>query len=110
MSTENKQGYKRGFWKDHSEAWKSSGLTQIAYCAEHGIGYKSFVYQHNRMASKSKQTPIKFIEAKQESIAVTSQVAGLQLMLPNGIRVGIGNDVTATLLQTVLSIAGAMRC
>ncbi len=33
-----------GFWKEHSEAWKASGLTQEAYCEQEGISYNSFVY------------------------------------------------------------------
>ncbi len=49
MSSESKPIYKQGFWKEHSEAWKSSGLTQAAYCAEQGISYQSIVYQHNRI-------------------------------------------------------------
>lgn len=110
MSSETKHAYKQGFWKEHSELWKSSGLTQVAYCAEQGISYQSFVYQHNRMANKSKQTAMNFVEAKPEAIAVNTQTAGLQLMLPNGIRIGITSEVNAVLLKTVLTIAGAMPC
>lgn len=103
-------GYKQGFWKEHSESWKTSGLTQQAYCEQEGISYRSFIYQHNRLASKSKKASLKFIEAKPESVAISSQAAGLQLMLPNGIRIGIGADINPVLLQTVLSVAGAFQC
>jgi hypothetical protein len=51
MSSENKHAYKQDFWREHSEAWKTSGLMQVAYCVEQGISYQSFIYQHNRMAS-----------------------------------------------------------
>jgi len=101
--------YKQGFWKEHSESWKTSGLTQQAYCEQEGISYRSFIYQHNRLASKSKKASLKFIEAKPESVAI-SQAAGLQLMLPNGIRIGVGADINPVLLQTVLSVAGAFQC
>ena len=110
MSTENKHTYKQGFWKEYSEAWKSSELTQVAYCAQQGISYQSFVYQHNRMANKSQQSTMNFVEAKPESVAVNTQIAGLQLMLPNGIRIGITNEVNAVLLKTVLTIAGELSC
>jgi hypothetical protein len=99
----------QGLWKDHSEAWKASGITQQAYCEQEGISYRSFVYQHNRLMSQSKKTPLNFIEAKPES-AVSSHAAGLQLMLPNGIRIGIGAEINPVLLQTVLSVAGAVQC
>lgn len=112
MSLENKHAYKQGFWRDHSEAWKTSGLTQVAYCAQQGISYQSFIYQHNRMASKAQRTKtaMRFVEAKQESGSINSQTAGLQLMLPNGIRIGITNEVNAVLLKTVLTIAGGLLC
>lgn len=29
------------FWQDHLEAWKRSGLTQIAYCANNQLHIKS---------------------------------------------------------------------
>jgi len=102
--------YKQGFWKEQSESWKASGLTQLAYCEQEGISYRSFIYQHNRLASKSKKASLKFIEAKPESVALSSQSAGLQLMLPNGIRIGIGAEINPVLLQTVLIVAGAIQC
>jgi len=30
------------FWRGHLEAWRHSELTQLAYCASHGLGIKSF--------------------------------------------------------------------
>lgn len=100
----------QGLWKDHSEAWKASGITQQAYCEQEGISYCSFVYQHNRLMSQSKKAPLKFIEAKPEPTAISSQASGLQLMLPNGIRIGIGAEINPVLLQTVLSVAGTIKC
>ena len=100
----------QGLWKDHSEAWKASGKTQRAYCEQEGISYRSFVYQHNRLISQSKRTPLNFIEAKPESSVISSHAAGLQLMLPNGIRIGVGAKINPVLLQTVLSAAGAVQC
>ena len=110
MSTENKPAYKQGYWKEHSEAWKTSGLTQAAYCTQQGISYQSFLYQHNRMASKSQQPTMNFVKAKPEAVTVNTQTAGLQLMLPNGIRIGIANEINPVLLKTVLVIAGGFSC
>lgn len=100
----------QGLWKSHSEAWKASGMTQQSYCEQEGISYPSFVYQHNRLMSQSKKAPLNFIEAKPESVVISTQASGLQLMLPNGIRIGIGSEINAELLQTVLSVAGAVQC
>ena len=100
----------QGLWKDHSEAWKASGKTQQAYCEQEGISYRSFIYQHNRLMSQSKKAPLNFIEAKPETGVISSSASGLQLMLPNGIRIGIGAEINPVLLQTVLSVAGAVQC
>ncbi len=108
--SESNTSPKPGFWKGHSEAWKTSGLTQKAYCEQEGISYKSFVYQHNRLTAKSKNVPLNFIKAKPELPEVNSQRAGLFLVLPNGIRLGINGEVNAPLLQVVLSVAGGMTC
>jgi hypothetical protein len=102
--------HQQGMWKEHSEAWKSSGLTQQAYCEQEGLSYRSFIYQHNRLTNQSKKTPLNFIEAKPESAVMSCQISGLQLMLPNGIRIGIGSEINPALLQTVLNVAGAIQC
>ena len=110
MSTENRQTYKQGFWKEHSEAWKDSGLTQVTYCSQQGISHRSFVYQHNRIFHHTTKSPINFIEAKPEPVTVNNQITGVQLMLPNGVRIGIANEVNPILLKTVLTIVGALPC
>jgi len=102
---------KAGLWKaHHSEAWKASGLTQQAYCEQVGISYRSFIYQHNRMERDSQKSPLHFIEAKCSPTILPSEAEGLELMLPNGIRIIIGSAINPALLQTVLSTAGAIPC
>ena len=61
--------------------------------------------------NQTKKAPLNFIEAKPaDSAVVSSQSAGLQLMLPNGIRISIGAEINPILLQAVLSVAGAVQC
>lgn len=109
MNEEHKpQG--QGFWKEHSELWKASGLTQQAYCSREGISYQSFVYQHNRANSKLKNAPINFIEAKVQSVSTAKSSSGLHVILPNGVRIGFDGEITATLLQTIFSSVGSISC
>jgi hypothetical protein len=97
-------------WKEHTEAWKSSGISQQAYCNQESISFPSFVYQHNRLMAQSKKTSLKFIEAKAEPVVLSTQALGLHVVLPNGIRIEIDAEVNPVLLQTVLRIAGAVQC
>jgi hypothetical protein len=100
----------KGVWKRHSEAWKASGITQQAYCDREGLSYKNFIYQHHRIMGQSKKAPLHFIEAKPQISVINTPSSGLQLILPNGIRIGIGPEVTTLLLQTILNVAGAFEC
>lgn len=102
--------YKQGFWKEHSSAWKSSGLTQQAYCEQQDISFQSFAYQHHRISNKAKRPTANFVEAKPESHHTNSHAPGLQLMFPNGVRIGISGDLNPVILQTVLTIAGELPC
>lgn len=74
------------------------------------MNYPSFVYQNNRFNRQSKKSTVHFSEAKLVQKEESSQAARLQLMLPNGIRVGISQGVQASLLEMVLSIAGRLSC
>lgn len=100
----------KSFWKDHSDAWKASNMTQQAYCEQAGISYQSFVYQHNRMNKQTKSSQLNFIEVKTELPKMNSQSIGLQLILPNGIRIGIDGELNDALLRSVLNIAGGIKC
>lgn len=35
---------KSELWSSHMAAWKSSGLTQVAYCRQHALSLPSFGY------------------------------------------------------------------
>ena len=109
MATENEL-LKSDFWQEHVISWKSSGMTQLAYCKKHDLNYPSFVYQNNRFNRQAKKSTVHFSEAKVVQKEELSQGATLQLMLPNGVRVGIGQRVQASLLEMVLSIAGRLSC
>lgn len=101
----------KSYWKDHSAAWKASGLTQEAYCQQNGISYQSFVYQHNRINKQSVPVSgLHFIEAKADVGITSSQNTALQVLLPNGVRIGIAGALNDALLQSVLTIAGGITC
>jgi hypothetical protein len=99
----------QGICRWHSEAWTASVISQQAYCKQEGISYRSFVYQHTRLMSQARK--VDFIAAKpREPSSSSTASSGIQIMLPNGIRIGISADINRILLQTVLRVAGAVTC
>ncbi len=99
----------QGFWKEHFAGWKESGLTQQAYCSQEGISYQSFIYQHNR-ANRIKKPHINFIETKIKPVAQIRSISGLQVLLPNGVRIGFEGEITRDLVQAVFNSAGSITC
>ncbi len=109
MKSENK--IKRpGYWRDHLESCKNSGLAPKVYCEQAGISYGSFVYQHTRMTRKAEKSAVKFIEKKIPEQKQANNIPCLQLMLPNGIRIGIEGELNTGFLETVLRAAGNTSC
>jgi hypothetical protein len=43
---------KRAFWSGHIEAWHRSGLSQGAYCRQHGLSQSSLSYWRLAKASE----------------------------------------------------------
>jgi hypothetical protein len=111
MSADKKEEQSGEYWEAHSKSWRTSRLSQMEYCDQSGISYKSFIYQHNRILKRERRACGKFIEVKHPSTSVVPlSIADLQLMLPNGIRIGIGKEVNLELLETVLTVAGRLSC
>lgn len=44
------------FWSEHIQAWQSSGVSQIQYCREHELGYKSFGLWKQKLSPASVKT------------------------------------------------------
>lgn len=109
LKSENKLKHP-GYWREHLESWKNSGLTQRAYCEQAEISYASFVYQHTRITRKVEKTSVKFIEKKIPEQKQANNIPCIQLMLPNGIRIGIEGELNMSLLETVLRVAGSTSC
>jgi len=110
MTEEAKDVNGYDFWKSHSESWKTSGVSQSKYCEQEGINYASFVYQHGKLNQRPKGNRLHFIEAKRDIPALNNQTAGLQLLLPNGIKIGVSNEVNIDLLKSILTLVGDLSC
>ena len=95
-------------WQEHMNAWEKSGLSQKAYCNEQGIKLATFGLWRKRLRAPE-QKRISFIKASsivQEEGTPRNVV--LQLVLPNGVRLGLNEDINEQLLHQVLHFAGTL--
>ena len=75
-------------WQEHIVAWQSSGLSQKAYCDEHGLKSHQLSYWYRKQVRASApiegggQTAPKFVPIAVSTPPTAS--LGLRLRLPNG--------------------------
>lgn len=97
-------------WSEHIKAQEHSGLSQRKYCLQYGIGYKAFLYHRYKAQGKlkTKKPILNFIEAKPKLVAPPPVAETLQLILPNGVKMGVPPQIDTTLLKAVMTIAAAL--
>ena len=52
-------------WELLATSWESSGLTRQAFCEQHQINYRHFVYQRNKFNAKRKPKASPWLAVKQ---------------------------------------------
>lgn len=75
-----------GYWRRHLEAWRQSGLTQVAYCARHGLSIKSFHRwrRKEKEAAWTDELPLTLVPA---SLGTSATVGVVRLHSPGGWRI-----------------------
>ncbi len=112
----NKLEAKRAHWRHHIQNWKTSGLTQKAYCESHHLKLHQFWYWQRQV-----RTTEETVKARSAQVATAAQqdsgnafipvcldsshalaTPALSLELPNGIRIhGIEHASRASLQSIV---------
>lgn len=76
---------RRAFWAEHVQAWRNSGMTQVAYCEQHKINTKSFGYWFRSRELESEtltMVPIAVREVATASELKLRHPSGWELILP----------------------------
>ena len=104
----NTQSRHHQIWQEHMNAWEKSGLSQKAYCNEQGIKLATFGLWRKRLRAPE-QKRLSFIKAsaRVQEEGIPRNVV-LQLVIPNGVRLGLNEDIKESLLHQVLHFAGAL--
>jgi hypothetical protein len=94
---------KQTYWQTHLDAWRQSGLSQAAYCKQHGLSLSSFGYWLHRGAQSTAPAVALPIVAAKPSIEVD-----LEVRLPNGWSVRL--PVGASSLHVLLLLRELAAC
>lgn len=111
MKTATKQTSeeKREYWRQRMDEYKTSGLSQQAYCKKEGLCFSTLSYWRWKLnKEKDIQSP-GFLEAKLSKEASHHQTI-VQLILPNGTKVGIPTQAGKELIVHVISEVGGFAC
>jgi hypothetical protein len=90
---------KRKYWRKLIAEQEASGQKARPFCRERGIGEYSF-YKWRRRLRQSE--PVRFAVLETAPAATASPDSALELVLKNGERLRIGNQVEAATLRMVL--------
>ena len=91
---------KRRHWREHMDAWSTSGKTQTAYCREQNLSFHRFQYWKKRLHQPSRPA---FIELKLGSQGREQSPAPLRLMV-GGCQVAIERDFDPVALQQLIGV------
>ena len=90
---------KAKYWSKLITEQEASGQKVLSFCRERGITEPSFYYWKKRLRQNG---PVRFALLETTPAAIASPDSALELVLRNGERLRIGNQVEAATLRVVL--------
>lgn len=79
---------RRAFWVGHVQAWRDSGLTQVAYCQQHDLKPKALAYWIRRSRRDTRTLTLVPLTVQGQAPAadlVLHHPSGWQLSLPSAV-------------------------
>ena len=99
QATENKKRRRtRQDWQILVQTWESSNQTQLAFCQDHGVCYRQFSQWKSRFMQEAlteqenNNATAQFVPIQLKSSASTTPTSGVQVCLPNGIRIEVSSE------------------
>lgn len=81
---------------DHIDHWKQSGLSQKAYCSQHGLVHHQFVYWVSKRR-KSQLPSSDFV-----TLSMPEVKGDIQLRLPNGVEINLPASTPVAYLKALI--------
>lgn len=98
---------KATFWREHIAKWRTSDLSQSAYCREAGVSDRTFGYWKRRLAQDQPPSPppvvaIELSDVFGPSSAPAPEPAPLRLCLGDRFAVEISGDFYSPVLEKLV--------
>ena len=124
----NVESERVGFWSAHWAAWQSSGLSQRAYCHQHGLSYSAFGYWRIRVRTAAIMPSPAFVPVLVEAPAAKAEEAGaadkpatvvaihsgrgpcVEIRLAHGRAIVVDGDFDEALLARVIRVVEQAPC
>jgi hypothetical protein len=87
------------YWGGHVEDWRASGLSQIAYCAQHGLNIKSFRRWRTKLQQSAAKAPS--LTLVPISVGTPATAPAIRLHSPGGWRIELAAANPAWLADLV---------
>ena len=108
MATQHKsrKNHPQHYWQRHSKSQQESGLSRAEYCRRQNLSYHALAYWQKKLG-KSSPASTALVPVPIEEILrspVSSQGAGVKIILSNTVAVEVSDQFSALTLQRVLSV------
>jgi hypothetical protein len=77
------------YWREQVEGWRASGLSQIAYCEQHGLNIKSFRRWRTKLQRAVATAPS--LTLVPISVGAPATAPAIRLHSPGGWRIELAN-------------------
>jgi len=102
----NRRTHPRHYWQTHIRKQQESGLSKAEYCRRHNLSYYALNYWQRKL-SKTSPTPTALVPVSVGKIIrrpVTSQGAGVKILLNNDVAIEVTEQFSPVTLNRVLSV------
>ncbi|MBF0239395.1 MAG: hypothetical protein HQM12_16965 [SAR324 cluster bacterium] len=98
---------KSGFWNQHYQNWKTSGLHQKQYCLQHGLSYHSFKswrLKESRSEKSEILVPLQYKPSATVQSLESSSRGKICIVVKNRFEIQLEEDFSAKTLGQLLSV------
>lgn len=89
------------FWRQHIQAWQSSGLTQSAYCRQNYLKVHQLIYWKKKIDEPS--TSVSFVQVPiNHNLPVMAPPSKVSVFTNNGFRIDVASGFDPAMLKQLI--------